>query len=93
MWTEKPLSWNRSLFQIPGEEEGEPGGVLEPWKFTSSDEAEITTPILDRSAYTSAGVILSDQHQVFGYFDGILKPDGKEEIKIERNIRFAKSQE
>ena len=32
---------------------------------------------------------MSDQHQVFGYFDGILKPDGKEEIKIERMLGFA----
>lgn len=77
-------------FHIPGEEEGKPR-YLEPWKFTSSDgRAELSfTPILDRSAYTSAGVILSDQHQVFGYFDGILKPDGKEEIKIEQMLGFA----
>lgn len=77
-------------FQIPGEKEGEPR-FLEPWRFTSSDgRVQLSfTPILDRKAYTSAGVILSDQHQVFGYFDGTVILDSGERIPVEHMLGFA----
>ncbi len=45
---------------------------LKPWRFDSNDgrfEMDFT-PVLDRSDYTSAIVISSDQHQVFGTFTG-----------------------
>ena len=45
---------------------------MKPWRFSSNDgrfEMDFM-PVLDRSDYTSALVISSDQHQVFGTFTG-----------------------
>lgn len=45
---------------------------LKPWTFTSSDgrfEMDFV-PVLDRAARTSAGIIETDQHQVFGRISG-----------------------
>lgn len=45
---------------------------LSPWTFSSDDgrfEMDFV-PIIDRESLTSAAVILSDQHQVFGRFTG-----------------------
>lgn len=77
-------------FKIPGEREGKER-FLEPWTFSSSDgRAELAfTPVLDRKAYTSAGIILSDQHQVFGYFDGFLVLDSGKRIPVEHMLGFA----
>lgn len=81
---------DRVSFHIPGEDQGKPE-YLKPWKFTSSDQRlELDfTPILDRSAYTSAGIILSDQHQVFGWFDGTVVLDNGEQITVKRMLGFA----
>lgn len=46
-------------------------------------------PILDRSAYTSYGFLMSDQHQVFGYFDGKAVLDDGEVIEIKHLLGFA----
>lgn len=64
---------------------------LKPWHFTSTDgRFEATfTPILDRAAYTSLGILLSDQHQVFGYFDGQAVLDNGEIIKFKDFLGFA----
>ncbi len=77
-------------FLIPGEEEGKTD-YLKPWNFTSSDKRlELTfTPILDRKACTSAGIILSDQHQVFGYFDGTAVLDDGTKLSVEHLLGFA----
>ena len=52
---------------------------LKPWKITSSDgrfEMDFE-PILDRAAFTDYKIIISDQHQVFGYLSGqIILDDG-----------------
>ncbi|MEG0841133.1 MAG: DUF2804 domain-containing protein [Erysipelotrichaceae bacterium] len=51
-----------------------------PWNFTSSDQRfEMTfLPIIDRKAKTSLGIILTDQHQVFGKMTGqVILDDGK----------------
>jgi len=77
-------------FKIPMKEDGEPD-YLSPWLFTSSDgrfEA-LFTPILDRSSYTSFGVLMSDQHQVFGYFNGKAILDNGDVIKLENFLGFA----
>lgn len=53
-------------FHIPKE------SYLKPWTFTSSDgrfEMDFV-PVLDRAARTSAGIIETDQHQVFGRISG-----------------------
>lgn len=46
-------------------------------------------PILDRSAYTSYGFLMSDQHQVFGNFDGKAVLDDGEVIEIKHLLGFA----
>lgn len=77
-------------FHIPGEEDGMED-YLKPWTFTSSDgrlELEFT-PILDRKACTSVGILLSDQHQVFGRFDGQAMLDDGTKIAVEHMLGFA----
>ena len=69
-------------FNIPTDEKGK-DDYMKPWTFTSSDgrfEMEFT-PVIDRNSFTSAVVIYSNQHQVFGKFNGkIILDDGKEVI-------------
>lgn len=57
---------SRVSFHIPQD------SYMKPWSFSSDDgrfEMEFT-PILDRASRTDFKVICSDQHQVFGQFDG-----------------------
>ncbi len=52
---------------------------MEPWFFTSDDNRfkMIFHPIIDRSAKMNAGLLCSDQHQVFGRFTGrVILDDG-----------------
>lgn len=77
-------------FHIPKNADGT-DDYMSPWTFTSSDgrfEADFN-PILDRSAYTSFGVLLSDQHQVFGHFTGKAVLDSGEIVKFENLLGFA----
>lgn len=64
---------------------------MSEWKFTSSDNrVNLTfTPVLDRHAFTTALVISSDQHQVFGKFNGTLILDDGRVIKITDLFGFA----
>lgn len=64
---------------------------LSPWTFTSSDNRfEMTfTPIIDRNSYTSALVISSNQHQVFGKFNGTIILDDGKKIEIKDFLAFA----
>lgn len=64
---------------------------MSPWAFTSSDNRfeMLFSPILDRAALTSLGIILSDQHQVFGYFDGTAVLDDGSSITLNRFLGFA----
>jgi hypothetical protein len=77
-------------FHIPGEDTGEVQ-YMKPWEFSSSDErlAMTFTPILDRKSCTSIGIILSDQHQVFGWFDGYMILDDGRKIDITHMLGFA----
>lgn len=77
-------------FLIPGEEEGQTE-YMKQWKIVSDDGrlALTFTPILDRSARTSAGIILSDQHQVFGHFDGTAVLDDGTRVPVEHMQGFA----
>ena len=47
------------------------------------------TPSLDRSARTSAGMLLSDQHQVFGRFTGKAVLDDGTVIEVKDMLGFA----
>ena len=64
---------------------------LSPWVFTSDDARfEMTfSPILDRSSCTNAGILLSDQHQVFGYFDGTAVTDDGRAVAVQHFLGFA----
>ena len=78
---------SRVKFNIPGDEKA----FLEPWTFTSNDgrfEMDFK-PVLDRAACSSAGVIKSDQHQVFGLFSGKAVLDDGKVIEIKDFPGFA----
>lgn len=47
------------------------------------------TPILDRHSKTSAVIISSLQHQVFGFFKGVIKRKNGQNIEIKNMIGFA----
>ena len=64
---------------------------LSPWTFTSSDgrfEMQFK-PILDRASCTDVKLILSDQHQVFGYFSGQMELDDGSTITLKDFLGFA----
>ena len=64
---------------------------LKPWTFTSNDKRfEMNfTPIIDRKSKTSIGVICSDQHQVFGKFNGTIVLDDGSKIILNNFLGFA----
>lgn len=69
----------------------DPSSYTAPWKFTSSDgrfEADFE-PIIDRAAKINAGVILSDQHQVFGRMSGKAVLDDGTELDFKDILCFA----
>ena len=70
-------------FDIPRDSAGK-RLYMEKWTVNSSDGRLKTefSPILDRSACMNFGVIISDQHQVFGRLNGTFKTDDGEEIAI-----------
>lgn len=61
------------------------------WRFTSSDgRFEMTfDPIIDRKDHTSAAVIVTDQHQVFGRMTGKAVLDDGTVIRIKDFLCFA----
>lgn len=63
---------------------------LEKWSIVSKtgDINLIFSPIFDRKSNTNALIIQSDQHQVFGYFDGYFLING-EKIIIKDILGFA----
>ena len=64
---------------------------LAPWKFTSDDNRFYMdfTPVLDRSACMNAGVLKSDQHQVFGRFTGRVTLDDGTVLPVRDFFGFA----
>lgn len=72
-------------FHIPTE------SYTKPWKFSSSDgrfEMDFV-PLIDRAAKINAGVILTDQHQVFGYMSGKAVLDDSRVLEIKDLLCFA----
>lgn len=68
---------------------------MSPWTFTSDDgrfEMDFT-PVLDRAACTSVGIIKSDQHQVFGKFTGKAVLDGGQVVRVKDFMGFAEKVE
>lgn len=67
------------------------GDYMKPWTFTSSDgrfEMDFV-PVLDRAARTSAVIIETDQHQVFGRISGKAVLDDETVLEIENVMCFA----
>ena len=77
------------VFNIPKNEKGKHEFTKE-WTFTSSSgDIDLKfQPIIDRHSNTNALIIQSNQHQVFGYFSGTIKVEGKE-ITFENLLGFA----
>ena len=73
----------RLTFGIPQTAEGK-DDFLKPWTIREDDDRlRLTfTPVLDRASLTSALVIESDQHQVFGTFDGTVVLDDGTPFRI-----------
>ena len=64
---------------------------MKPWKFTSSDgrfEMDFV-PVLDRASKTDVGIIVSDQHQVFGKMTGKAVLDDGTVIELKDFMCFA----
>lgn len=81
---------DRVEFRIPQTADGG-DDFLSPWTFASSDgrfEAEFL-PILDRAAKTDLGLLLSDQHQVFGRFNGQMRLDDGTIVPLRDFLGFA----
>ncbi|MDD3409574.1 MAG: DUF2804 domain-containing protein [Eubacteriales bacterium] len=76
-------------FHIP--QLGGSDDFLRPWRM--DDDAGrlrlVFTPALDRASLTSALVIKSDQHQVFGRFSGTVRLDDGTELELENLVGFA----
>ena len=77
-------------FNIPKDKKGK-DDFMSPWTFTSSDgrfECEFK-PIIDRHSNANVLVISSNQHQVFGLFNGKMILDNGKEIKLKNFLAFA----
>ena len=77
------------IFDIPGNDKGKPE-FLKDWTIKDSNGMInlVFHPFLDRASNTNAIIIQSDQHQVFGRFEGTITVEGKE-FKIDNLIGFA----
>ena len=77
------------IFNIPKDEKGK-HLFTEDWTFTNRDGTIDLKfhPIIDRYSNTNALIIQSNQHQVFGYFKGTIKADGKS-FEIDNLLGFA----
>lgn len=77
-------------FNIPKLENGKED-FMSPWTFTSNDnrfDMEFT-PIIDRHSNANIVVISSNQHQVFGKFNGTIVLDNGEKIVLTDYLAFA----
>lgn len=80
----------RVEFDIPKTEAGA-DDFLKPWRI-HDDEGRLEllfTPVLDRKSKTSLGIIMSDQHQVFGRFSGRAVLDNGNAVTLSDMIGFA----
>lgn len=80
---------SRVAFHIP--QKGGRYDYMANWTFTSDDgrfEMDFQ-PILDRAACTSVGVLKSDQHQVFGRFNGRAVLDDGTAVELRNFMGFA----
>ena len=64
---------------------------MSPWQVDDTEgRIKLTfTPVMDRASNTDFVVLGSDQHQVFGYFDGYFVLDNGEKLEINHFLAFA----
>jgi len=64
---------------------------MKPWRFTANDGRfdVYFEPALDRNSRTDMVIIKSLQHQLFGYFSGIVVLDNGKKLKFGRLLGFA----
>jgi len=86
----KAHKFEKVSFNIPKTADGK-DDFLKPWTFTSSDgRFEMAfEPIMDRVSRTSVLVIESDQHQVFGKFNGRMVLDDGTVVELKDFLGFA----
>lgn len=89
-WQGAAHKLGRIDFGIPQKPEGG-DDFLSPWHVTDDEgRLDLTfTPVLDRASLTSALVIKSDQHQVFGYYEGKAVLDDGTELAVPKLLGFA----
>lgn len=77
------------IFNIPKNNNGK-DSFLDVWNITNKEKTiDISfTPIIDRHDQTNAIIIEQNAHQVFGYFNGTIKIDGKT-FNINNALGFA----
>ena len=80
---------DRVTFHIPQHDGMD--DFLSPWRIDDNEgRVSLTfTPVLDRKSCTDVGIIGSDQHQVFGFFDGFFVMDGGVKMPIRHFLAFA----
>jgi hypothetical protein len=64
---------------------------MKPWRFSSSDgrfEMDFL-PLVDRAAKVNLGLVRTDQHQVFGYFNGTAILDDGRKLVLKDFFGFA----
>ena len=79
----------RVTFHIP-QKDGK-DDFLSPWQ-VDDDEGRVSltfTPVMDRASNTDFIILGSDQHQVFGWFDGHFVLDNGEKLPITHFMAFA----
>ncbi|MDO4567550.1 MAG: DUF2804 domain-containing protein [Clostridia bacterium] len=81
---------DRLKYEIPMRPDGT-RDYLAPYAIKTDDGRLdlLFTPIIDRSSYTSIGIVLSDQHQVFGRFSGSATLDCGTTFEIKDLTGFA----
>ena len=72
---------------------GERFDLMKPWHMTDDEERLdlVFTPEIDRCDYMDFKAIVSDQHQVFGRFDGFVVLDGGERFEVKGLRGFAEA--
>ena len=70
-----------------------PGDRMAPWTFTGERCALSMTPVLDRSACAGAGPLRSEQHQIFGRFNGTVVLDDGTPLRVRDLMGFAEKVE
>ena len=85
----KAYKLDQVVFNIPQDEKGK-DDYLSPWTIMDNEgklKLEFI-PILDRHDDTNLLILKSLQHQVYGYFSGIVKV-GDKEIVLDKKVGFA----